>query len=658
MLKRARHAGVAAALALLILPADGIAWKLDVKRYGAGVVDEITPRNLIDCSVGLFWNDAWTHDGTETTCTAGTTKGPLYSHGDVIELRATVPDELSKWGWHLERWVDGTKSEQVNCDPQSFTGNQWAGTYGDTCKFAIFGDRWVEVYFADHQRPVTTLDDENGPSGVTTSKAAQFKFAADEPGSTFKCSLSWPGHAGTPTACATGHDYADLADDAYTFTVDSFDPSGNHGHTRSRVWRVDTTPPAITIAGGPTAGQQTESSSAGFDVSTTDKTATTVHCTLDGHPRNCGDTFTNLPDGPHTFSVTAKDVVNNTSTLGRTWIVDRVAPETTITGGPADSLPTSSRTPFTFISSEAGTFWCSLDNGPFTTCSTPHSLPGLADGRHIFQVRAADPYGHMDSSPAARVWTLDTTPPETTVTDGPADRSVVSTNSVEFGFGSPEAGAVFECRVDASEFSACTSPFGATLPDGDHVFEVRGRDAAGNVDGTPARRSWRVSVPESDGDGDGTTRSLDCDDADAARRPGAYDIPANGVDENCDGRDADYPIVSAGISYQWFFKGPRAWPALLKVTRVLKGSTVTVTCRGKGCPFKSRKLQGNGKTLDLKGLFNGRKLKRGAKVKIVVAAPGTTAKIVSFKVRHDKTPSGGKYRCRRPGASSTIACPG
>src|SRR6185295_16126391 len=51
------------------------------------------------------------------------------------------------------------------------------------------------------------------------------------------------------------------------------------------------------------------------------------------------------------------------------------------------------------------------------------------------------------------------------------------------------------CRVDAQVFSACTSPFTtATLSDGPHTFDVRAIDAAGNVDASPASRSFMVDT--------------------------------------------------------------------------------------------------------------------------------------------------------------------
>ena len=41
-----------------------------------------------------------------------------------------------------------------------------------------------------------------------------------------------------------------------------------------------------------------------------------------------------------------------------------------------------------------------------------------------------------------------------------------------------------------------------------------------------------------DHDGDGVDRPADCDDRNAARRPGLFDVPENGVDEDCSGADA------------------------------------------------------------------------------------------------------------------------
>ena len=90
----------------------------------------------------------------------------------------------------------------------------------------------------------------------------------------------------------------------------------------------------------------------------------------------------------------------------------------------------------------------------------------------------------------------DTTPPETTVTSGPS--GTISSGSTSFGFASNESNSVFGCRIDAGTWGGCTSPKAYSgLADGNHTFEVRAKDAAGNVDPTPAVRSFTVQTSTS-----------------------------------------------------------------------------------------------------------------------------------------------------------------
>ena len=86
----------------------------------------------------------------------------------------------------------------------------------------------------------------------------------------------------------------------------------------------------------------------------------------------------------------------------------------------------------------------------------------------------------------------DTTPPQTTITGGPAALTADATPTFRF---TSEAGASFECRVDAGAFTPCASPrTTAKLGNGAHTFAVRARDAYLNADLTPAVRSFRVDT--------------------------------------------------------------------------------------------------------------------------------------------------------------------
>src|SRR5256886_16755140 len=64
-----------------------------------------------------------------------------------------------------------------------------------------------------------------------------------------------------------------------------------------------------------------------------------------------------------------------------------------------------------------------------------------------------------------------------------------------FTFTAPEAGSSFACRLDGGAFAPCVSPRSySALGFGDHNFEVRATDAAGNTDPTPASYAWTVGI--------------------------------------------------------------------------------------------------------------------------------------------------------------------
>jgi hypothetical protein len=88
------------------------------------------------------------------------------------------------------------------------------------------------------------------------------------------------------------------------------------------------------------------------------------------------------------------------------WLYDPTPPQTTITAGPSGSTPDRNAS-LTFSSNESGsTFQCSLDGAAFSACGSPANYQNLAFAAHTFQVRATDPSGNTDPSPASRAWTV------------------------------------------------------------------------------------------------------------------------------------------------------------------------------------------------------------------------------------------------------------
>jgi Bacterial Ig-like domain len=203
-----------------------------------------------------------------------------------------------------------------------------------------------------------------------------------------------------------------------------------------------------------------------------------------------------------------KDLAGNPLAQDKSWSFtsaalpqDTIPPETVIDSGPSETV-TSRTASFTFSSSEANsTFECKLDDANFVPCTSPQDYSELADGPHTFEVKAKDGAGNVDATPASRTFSVevpppppsDTTPPETTIDSGPS--GTVSNSSASFEFSSSEAGSTFECRLDSTTFSSCTSPQQYSgLAEGSHTFEVRATDAAGNTDAIPASRTWTVAT--------------------------------------------------------------------------------------------------------------------------------------------------------------------
>lgn len=115
------------------------------------------------------------------------------------------------------------------------------------------------------------------------------------------------------------------------------------------------------------------------------------------------------------------------------------------------------------------------------------------DGAKTVHVQYLDNAGNVSTAAIQDGIQLDTTTPDMTITSGPS--GTVKSNSASFGFSSSEAGSTFECKLDDGAFTSCTSPKSYTnLKNGSHTFSVRAMDAAGNVDATPAARTWTVDA--------------------------------------------------------------------------------------------------------------------------------------------------------------------
>nr|AYM52409.1 hemagglutinin [Cystobacter sp.] len=220
---------------------------------------------------------------------------------------------------------------------------------------------------------------------------------------------------------------------------------------------------------------------------------------------------TPLADGPHEVKVTATDVAGNTSPESpvRNFTVDTVVPAVPVVTGPTGTVDTL--TPVITGTAEPGsTVTIIIDGVEVGTAQTDSSgnwsytpTAPLTEGPHTVTSRATDAAGNTSEGSAGHTFTIvqDHAAPDTTITSGPSDTT--SENSATFTFESNEPGVTYECSLDGAAFTRCTSPITFTnLSEGEHTFQVRASDAAGNVDATPATRTWTVSADSGNTGGD------------------------------------------------------------------------------------------------------------------------------------------------------------
>src|SRR5437867_3475607 len=375
--------------------------------------------------------------------------------------------------------------------------------------------------------------------GNTSSNSVTFKISGNDTGGKegigvgvnhFECSIDNSNF----TTCIGPVQSNNLTDGAHNFKVSAKDHVGNISPSPSSfTWTVDTIPPSTTIDSATDShhekivmGGNSSANSILFEFAGNDTGVGVDHfeCSIDNLKFvTCTSPLEidSLKDGTHTLAVLSEDTSTNkdpSPPLFR-WTVD-TTPPTTILNSIVDvnqssvtnggSTKSTSMT-FAFSGTDTGGvgidhFDCSIDNSNFVTCSSPVQFNSLKDGAHILQIRAEDNVRNIDPSLSSFTWNVDTTPPATSInsaTDG--NKSAVTnagttkSTSMTFAFSGTDTGGVdhFECSIDNSNFTICTSPIQFTsvnLGDGTHTFKVLSEDNSTNKDPSPSSFTWTVDT--------------------------------------------------------------------------------------------------------------------------------------------------------------------
>ena len=182
--------------------------------------------------------------------------------------------------------------------------------------------------------------------------------------------------------------------------------------------------------------------------------------------------------GDYTATIYCYDNLDNEATESLTMNIvakgacdggDTTPPDTIIDSAPSGTVSSTSAT-FSFHGTDASsplTYECQMDGGGFLSCSSPIPYT-VAVGSQTFQVRATDPAGNVDASPASATWTVSaasTTTTTTTLGGGGGDGDGGTTTTTMGGDGGTTTTTV-------PDFAISVNPPSGSLAAGDDMIAM------------------------------------------------------------------------------------------------------------------------------------------------------------------------------------------
>jgi hypothetical protein len=229
------------------------------------------------------------------------------------------------------------------------------------------------------------------------------------------------------------------------------------------------------------------------------------------------------------------------------------------------------------------------------------SWAGLTTGQHTAKLVVRDAYLNVDPTPLVVTWTVDATPPDTTILglDGSGNFG-----SASFTASEP---ATFQCSVSGSAWTGCSSPSVFPFVGTGYGLRVRAFDTVGNGDVTPAEQLWKRPLPPIPAQPATAPQPASPLPGTATPTPTSPTTTASGVQPGRPGAFVGPPACRVGLSAPGTFtraqlrRGVRIWvagdPGCSSEFTVLAGSRTLLTIRGRGARHRRLVLRLGAKAL-------------------------------------------------------------
>ncbi|MGK2878359.1 MAG: Ig-like domain-containing protein [Solirubrobacterales bacterium] len=401
------------------------------------------------------------------------------TNGETPTVDTTPPAGES--GGHIECKISGA---DYNGPFVNFTAvdEHWVlpvlreGRYTITCRYVDEAGNAgpTTTYTLTIDRTAPGAPTIGGPTSPTRDNTPTFTIMRAEPGGSLGCAVNglqaW--NISSPLTTET------LEDGTHQFQCAQQDDAGNLSPIAQITLVIDTTPPgALTISGPSSATSDTTPS---FNLSGALQGDSYECKTGNGAFAATGASYTTavLADGTHTVTCHRVDAAGNVGPNSSANVtINSAAPGSVTITGPSntnDNTPTFTLT----TSASGGHIECKIDNGAFTTVTSPWTLATLADSAHTVTCHYVSGTG-VSGPDSTYTVVIDTTAPSAVTLSGPS--GLINDNTPTYTLGGGSGGS-FQCKLDGGAWVTVVSPFTtAALSEGAHTVTCRAIDTAGNT---------------------------------------------------------------------------------------------------------------------------------------------------------------------------------